>query len=145
MPYKNGGKMTQSKIRCEQAIDFADCFYNRTEEEDEFETCVMAWQEGYDVGFNGAEKQYLGEIQELKKQAKPHQCIDAEREIIALKADLESAVGDLEKVKIFHDHIIGKEKRVDWGSSFVDWGILNEGLMALDKTISTLKSKLGRG
>lgn len=40
-------------------------------------------------------------------------------------------------MKWFVDHIMGKEKRVDWGNTFgVDWGRVNSTLIEMEKSLA---------
>ena len=48
----------------------------------------------------------------------------------------------LEGMKWFVDHIMGKEKRVDWGKTFdMNWMGINEALINLEKAIAKAKGE----
>jgi len=44
------------------------------------------------------------------------------------------------EAKWFVDHVMGKEKRVDWGKTFnIDWGHLNTALISIQKAFNLIK------
>jgi hypothetical protein len=57
----------------------------------------------------------MAEVENLKKQ----------------NAELTEAVNE---AKWFVDHVMGKEKRIDWGKSFsMDWGRVNTALITINR------------
>lgn len=57
--------------------------------------------------------------------------------IRALEEENARLRGALEKAKWFIDHVMGKEKRVDWGRTFdIDWGKVNSALLAVTQALA---------
>jgi hypothetical protein len=50
--------------------------------------------------------------------------------------DVKELIEALKKAQWLHRHILGKEKRVDWGKTFdVNWIGVNDALLSIDKAI----------
>lgn len=63
----------------------------------------------------------------------------ANAKLIAQAPDLLRA---LEGMKWFVDHIMGDQKRVDWGNTFdMDWGKINEVFLDMENTLKKAKGE----
>lgn len=66
-------------------------------------------------------------------------CSEANANLIALAPTIFNA---LKEAKWFIDHIMGKEKRIDWGNSFnMDWFHVNNALIEIDQAIYKVEEK----
>lgn len=127
--------MTQNKTRDELAEEFCKAKFCYAGEKE--------LQHYYKAGWDAAEKQYLGEIQELKsKSANYKLCLESQRKqdegfykkYAELKADLESSLEMLTGAGI---HIAN--------TSTLSQSTVDTIVKDYTDFVSTLKSKLGRG
>lgn len=74
---------------------------------------------------------FVQEVDRDKKEA------EANANLIAMAPELLEA---LKGMKWFVDHIMGKEKRVDWGNTFdINWMAVNENLVKMERALKRAK------
>jgi hypothetical protein len=134
--------MTPNKTRDALAEEF--CFEKR--EYNPRSAGAACYMEGFEDGFDAAEKQYLGylKISESKVDEWGNKHFEAIKQIESLKADLASAVETLKKITAYNkdDGYPPKDNKGPSSMAYWRWQELISRELA-EKTLSTLKTKLG--